>query len=136
MYATAAYNAVHRAGFDGIEIHGANGYLVDQFIQDITNKRTDEYGGSLENRARFVYEIIEAIKAKVADPKFSVAIKLNSVEFQQGGFTPEECVQVCKHLEELEVDWIELSGGTYEALVFNHTRESTKKREGVFQSQP
>ena len=117
-------------------MHGAHGYLIAQFLSQTTNKRTDKYGGPLENRARFVYEIIEAIKAKVADPKFSIAIKLNSVEFQQGGFTPEECVQVCKHLEELEVDWIELSGGTYEALVFNHTRESTKKREGMLQSQP
>lgn len=68
MYATAAANAVHRAGFDGVEIHGANGYLVDQFTQDVSNNRTDEYGGSIENRTRFALEIVEAVtKAVGAD---------------------------------------------------------------------
>jgi NADPH2 dehydrogenase len=59
-YAAAAKNAI-RAGFDGVEIHGANGYLIDQFIQDVTNERTDEYGGSIENRARFALEITDAV---------------------------------------------------------------------------
>ena len=59
-YVTAARNAI-RAGFDGVEVHGANGYLLDQFIQDVTNKRTDEYGGSVENRARFVLEVVDAV---------------------------------------------------------------------------
>ena len=74
MYATAAYNAVHRAGFDGIEIHGANGYLVDQFIQDITNKRTDEYGGSIENRSRFALEVINAITEKIGEDRTAIRL--------------------------------------------------------------
>ena len=61
LYAQAASNAVHRAGFDGVEIHSANGYLVDQFLQDVSNKRTDVYGGSLENRARFCLEVVDAV---------------------------------------------------------------------------
>ncbi|KAI0826126.1 FMN-linked oxidoreductase [Irpex lacteus] len=64
-YATAAWNAVHLAGFDGIEVHGANGYLPDQFLQDVINDRTDEYGGSIENRARFTLEVIDAIAQKI-----------------------------------------------------------------------
>lgn len=64
-YAKAAANAVLRAGFDGVEIHGANGYLIDQFIQDVSNHRTDEYGGSIENRARFALEIVDAVVKEV-----------------------------------------------------------------------
>jgi len=65
LYATAAHDAVHRAGFDGVEVHGANGYLIDQFIQDVTNKRTDAYGGSIENRARFALEVVDAVTRAV-----------------------------------------------------------------------
>ncbi len=61
LYATAASNAVHQAGFDGVEVHGANGYFIDQFTQDTCNKRTDEYGGSVENRCRFALEVVEAV---------------------------------------------------------------------------
>ena len=66
-YATAASNAIHGAGFDGVEVHGASGYLVDQFLQDVTNHRTDEYGGSIENRCRFALEIIQAMVDAVGD---------------------------------------------------------------------
>ncbi|KAI0691499.1 FMN-linked oxidoreductase [Cytidiella melzeri] len=75
LYAVAASNAVHGAGFDGVEIHGASGYLVDQFMQDVSNKRTDEYGGSVENRARFALEIVDAIAEVVGEKK--VAIKFS-----------------------------------------------------------
>lgn len=68
LYGVAASNAVHKAGFDGVEIHDANGFLPDQFLQDITNKRTDEYGGSVENRTRFVKEVIEEV-VKVVGPE-------------------------------------------------------------------
>lgn len=68
MFATAASNAVHRAGFDGVEIHGAHGFLVDQFIRDVSNKRTDEYGGSIENRSRFALEVVDAV-AKAIGPE-------------------------------------------------------------------
>lgn len=119
----------HRAGFDGVQLHGAHGYLLAQFLSSTTNNRTDEYGGPLQNRARIIYEIIEAIRTRVKDPKFSIGIKLNSVEFQKGGFQPEECHEVCTRLEELGLDFVELSGGTYEDWRMGH-RESTIAREG------
>ena len=71
LYATAAKNAV-RAGFDGVEIHGANGYLIDQFTQDVANKRTDEYGGSVENRARFALEVIDAVSDAIGAEKAGI----------------------------------------------------------------
>ena len=71
-YAEAAANAVHKAGFDGVEVHGANGYLVDQFLQDVSNKRTDSYGGSVENRARFALEVMDAIVAAVGESKAAI----------------------------------------------------------------
>lgn len=74
MYATAASNAVSIAGFDGVEIHGANGYLVDQFTQDVSNTRTDEYGGSIENRVRFALEVIEAVVKAVGEKKVGIRL--------------------------------------------------------------
>ena len=74
LFATAASNAVQKAGFDGVEIHGANGYLIDQFIQDVSNKRTDEYGGSIENRCRFALEIVDAIAEKIGESKIGFRI--------------------------------------------------------------
>ncbi|KAG8702031.1 hypothetical protein FRC11_011731, partial [Ceratobasidium sp. 423] len=72
QYAQAAKNAVAKAGFDGVEIHGATGYLPDQFLQDVSNKRTDRYGGSIENRARFVLEIVDAVTAAVGANKTGI----------------------------------------------------------------
>ncbi|KAF5362616.1 hypothetical protein D9758_009608 [Tetrapyrgos nigripes] len=74
LYATAASNAVHKAGFDGVEIHGANGYLIDQFLQDVCNKRTDEYGGSVENRCRFALEVVQAVVDKVGEERTGIRI--------------------------------------------------------------
>ncbi len=74
LYATAASNAVHGAGFDGVEIHGANGYLVDQFIQEVTNKRTDEYGGSIEKNAKFALEVIDAVVGKIGAEKTGIRL--------------------------------------------------------------
>ena len=119
------------AGYDGVEIHGAHGYLIAQFLAHTTNKRTDQYGGSLENRARLILDTVKRIRA--ACPKdFVIGLKLNSVEFQNGGFTPEESKALCAKLEENGLDFVELSGGTYESLAFEHKRESTKKREAFF----
>jgi len=128
-----AYGAefAHRTGYHGVELHSAHGYLLAQFLAVTTNKRTDEYGGSLENRARIIYRIVEEIKRRVPDPKFSIGIKINSAEFQKGGFQPDECREVCRHLEKLGLDWVELSGGTYESMGFKR-RESTGKREAFF----
>lgn len=121
----------HKLGFDGVELHGAHGYLLSQFLASTTNKRTDKYGGSLENRSRIIFEIIEAIKARIGDKSFSIGIKINSVEFQKGGFDTNECAELCKSLEASGVDFVELSGGTYEELAFKK-RDSTKDREAFF----
>ncbi|KAJ4194434.1 hypothetical protein NW759_016529 [Fusarium solani] len=124
---------LYKAGFDGIELHAAHGYLLAQFLAKTTNKRTDKYGGSLENRARIILEITQAIRERVpTSTGFIVGIKLNSVEFQEGGFSPEEAKEVCKMLEGAHFDFVELSGGTYQSLGFSHRRESTRQRESFF----
>ncbi|KAH0439145.1 hypothetical protein CcaCcLH18_02940 [Colletotrichum camelliae] len=122
----------YKAGFDGVQLHGAHGYLLAQFLSPTTNKRTDKYGGSLANRAQIILEIAAAIRARVADPGFSIGIKVNSVEFQDGGFSTADCSELCALLEEHRFDFVELSGGTYQSLAFEHKRESTKKREAFF----
>lgn len=101
------------AGFTGVEIHAAHGYLLSQFLSPLTNQRGDEWGGSLENRARLLLEIVKAVRAEVS-PSFSVAVKLNSADFQRGGFSAEDAVQVVGLLNDLKVDLVELSGGSYE----------------------
>ncbi|KAI1407919.1 hypothetical protein F5Y13DRAFT_173774 [Hypoxylon sp. FL1857] len=123
----------YKAGFDGIQLHAAHGYLLAQYLALSTNKRTDEYGGSLVNRARLIIEISDEIRKRVDDKKFIVGIKVNSVEFQgSGSFTPDECKDLCAELEKHGFDFVELSGGTYQELSFHHRRESTKKREAFF----
>ncbi|ATZ56784.1 hypothetical protein BCIN_14g00210 [Botrytis cinerea B05.10] len=122
---------LEKAGFDGIQLHGAHGYLLAQFLSKTTNKRTDKYGGSLENRFRIIQEVADEIHKRVK-PDFIVGIKMNSVEFQQDGFTPEDAKAACQALEGARFDYVELSGGTYEESAFVHKRESTKKRENFF----
>ncbi|KAF4551541.1 NADH:flavin oxidoreductase/NADH oxidase-like protein 2 [Elsinoe fawcettii] len=106
----------YEAGFDGAQVHCAHGYLLAQFLSLTTNKRTDEYGGALENRARIVFEVIREIKRVVPDKRFIICVKINSVEFQAGGTQPEDCLRLCQRLEELEVDFVDF----------------TKKREAYF----
>lgn len=103
-----------QAGFTGVEIHAAHGYLLSQFLSPLSNKRQDQWGGSLENRARILIEIVKAVRA-VVSPTFTVAVKLNSADFQRGGFSAEDAQQVVLMLNELAVDLVELSGGSYEA---------------------
>lgn len=122
---------LEKNNYDGIQLHGAHGYLLAQFLSPTTNRRTDKYGGSLENRARLLIEIAQEVRKRTS-PSFILGIKLNSVEFQDKGFQPEEAKQLCTMLEENKFDFIELSGGTYEKLAFSHQRESTKKREAFF----
>ncbi|MDD5014435.1 MAG: NADH:flavin oxidoreductase [Atribacterota bacterium] len=100
-----------KAGFDGVQIHGAHGFLLSQFLSPFFNRREDEYGGSLENRARLILEILQAIRSELGW-QFTVLIKLNSDDFIEGGFTPSEMVQVSAMLESAGIDAIELSGGT------------------------
>ncbi|KAL2426022.1 NADH-dependent flavin oxidoreductase nadA [Exophiala dermatitidis] len=128
---THAAEYLYKAGYDGIELHGAHGYLLAQFLSQTTNKRTDQYGGSLRNRARLILEIADSIRQKVPS-SFVLAIKINSVEFQEGGFTADEAKELCGMLEESKFDFVELSGGTYQEFAFTHKRESTKKREAFF----
>jgi 2,4-dienoyl-CoA reductase-like NADH-dependent reductase (Old Yellow Enzyme family) len=122
---------LEKAGYDGIQLHGAHGYLLAQFLSPSTNRRTDKYGGSLENRARIITEIGQEVRRRTSK-NFVLGIKLNSVEFQEKGFDTQEAATLCKLLEDNSFDFVELSGGTYEQLAFGHKRESTKKREAFF----
>ncbi|KAI3326374.1 NADH oxidase, partial [Xylariaceae sp. AK1471] len=122
---------LEHAGFDGIQLHGAHGYLLAQFLSPTTNQRTDKYGGSLETRMRLVLEIAAAIKKRVS-ARFILGIKVNSVEFQAKGFTSDEAVLLCQALEKAQFDYVETSGGTYESPGFRFSRESTRKRENFF----
>ena len=128
---THAAEYLYRAGYDGIQLHAAHGYLLAQFLTPSTNQRTDQYGGDLANRSRLIMEIAERIRARVP-PSFMLGIKINSVEFQKGGFSTSDAQQLCTALEAHQFDFVELSGGTYEELAFTHKRESTKVREAFF----
>lgn len=102
------------AGFTGVQIHGAHGYLVNQFLSTRHNSRDDQWGGSLENRMRFVLEVYKAIREQVGND-FPIGIKLNSADFMKGGFSEEESMQVVQALSDEGIDLIEISGGTYES---------------------
>ena len=101
---------VKAAGFDGVEIHAAHGYLLSQFLCPHYNTRTDEYGGSIENRARIILQIYSEIRKEVGSD-FPVLIKINSEDFMQDGLTSEESIIVCKMLADEKIDAIEVSGG-------------------------
>ncbi|UFS67502.1 NADH:flavin oxidoreductase/NADH oxidase family protein [Paracoccus denitrificans] len=126
-----------QAGFDGVQVHAAHGYLLSQFLSPLTNRREDRWGGTLESRARLLVEIVRAIRARVA-PGFGVGVKLNSSDFQKGGFAAEDAVAVVRMLNELPVDLVELSGGSYESPAMHgrpqqaSTRQSTLAREAYF----
>ncbi|ORY66150.1 uncharacterized protein BCR38DRAFT_429400 [Pseudomassariella vexata] len=122
---------LEKAGFDGVQLHGAHGYLLAQFLSPTTNLRTDNYGGSLENRARIITEIANEIQAQTGKG-FSLSIKINSVEFQEKGFSTDEATKLVQLLEAHKFDFVELSGGTYEQTAWHHERESTRAREGFF----
>ena len=100
-----------KAGFDGVQIHAAHGYLLSQFLSPFFNKRSDSYGGSLENRARFILDSYRAIR-KAAGNDFPVLIKINSEDFLENGLTTEEMIEVASMLETEGIDAIEMSGGT------------------------
>ncbi|MDY4301820.1 NADH:flavin oxidoreductase/NADH oxidase family protein [Pseudomonas salmasensis] len=112
-FATSARLA-EQAGFTGVQIHGAHGYLLSQFLSPLSNHRTDRWGGSLENRARLLLEVIRAVRASVS-PGFCVSVKLNSADFQRGGFDETDARAVVEMLNTLPIDLLELSGGSYEA---------------------
>lgn len=101
------------AGFTGVQIHAAHGYLINQFLSPIENQRTDKYGGSIQNRMRVLVEIYEGIRSELGKD-FNIGLKLNSEDFKVGGFSKEDLVDVAKKLNELKIDLIEISGGNYE----------------------
>ncbi|TFK53606.1 FMN-linked oxidoreductase [Heliocybe sulcata] len=127
-----ASEVLYKAGADGVQLHGAHGYLLSQFLSPRTNLRTDQWGGSFENRSRIVFETLKAIRKRVPDEAFILSIKINSHDFIDGGFDEQDCTAMVERLEAARVDLIELSGGTYETSAFEHKKESTIRREGFF----
>ena len=122
-----------RAGFDGVQIHAAHGYLLSQFLSPRSNRREDRWGGSLDNRARLLIQIVRAVRARVT-PGFGVGVKLNSADFQKGGFDAEDAVAVVRLLNAEAVDLVEISGGSYEspAMQGRPAHASTRAREAYF----
>jgi 2,4-dienoyl-CoA reductase-like NADH-dependent reductase (Old Yellow Enzyme family) len=134
--------AVKAAGFTGVQVHAAHGYLLSQFLSPRSNLRTDQYGGALANRARVLLEAVRSVRAAVGS-NFPVAVKLNSADFQKGGFAFEDSLQVAQWLETEGVDLLEISGGTYEQPKLlgvegieeeepQHVAQSTAMREAYF----
>lgn len=134
-FATTARLGV-RAGFTGIEIHAAHGYLISQFLSPATNTRTDAWGGSAERRRRFLVAVVESVRAAVG-PGVPLAVKVNSADFQRGGFTEDESLAALEALAALQLDLLEISGGTFESgamvgLAEQPARDSTRAREAYF----
>ncbi|HYW02668.1 MAG TPA: NADH:flavin oxidoreductase/NADH oxidase family protein [Gammaproteobacteria bacterium] len=137
-----AARVARETGFTGVQVHGAHGYLISSFLSPVVNRRADRWGGSLQNRARFLIEVLHSVRRAVGDD-FPVGLKLNSADFQKGGFTHEECLQVVRWLNDTGLDLLEISGGTYEqprllgyegqaATADLPPRESTRRREAYF----
>jgi len=124
-----------QSSFAGVQIHGAHGYLVSQFLSSRHNQRDDKWGGSLENRLRFVIELYRAIRKEVGE-SFPVGIKLNSADFMKGGFSEEESSQVVQALSREGIDLIEISGGTCESPSMMGSKNKSEpvklKREAYF----
>nr|OQO31891.1 hypothetical protein B0A51_01086 [Rachicladosporium sp. CCFEE 5018] len=112
-FAWAARKA-EELGADGVEVHAAHGYLISAFLSPLANVRTDRWGGSRENRARLLFEVLKAVRAHVS-PSFGVAVKINSSDFQKGGFDSEDLLWIVKQLNAMHIDFIEISGGNYES---------------------
>lgn len=121
------------AGFTGVQIHAAHGYLLSQFLTPLVNRRDDRWGGDLAARASLLLEVVRAVRAATA-PGFCISVKLNSSDFQQGGFSNEDCLRVVKWLGDASVDLIEVSGGNYErpAMMGSGAKDSTVRREAYF----
>jgi len=121
-----------KAGFSGVEIHAAHGYLINQFLSPLHNLRNDEWGGTPEKRRRFLMEVYAEIRKQVGQ-EFPIAIKLNSADFQKGGFTEQDSLETIQALAEAGIDLIEISGGTYESGVAKAPQKaSTIAREAFF----
>ena len=130
------------SGFTGVQIHAAHGYLLSQFLSPRSNIRADAYGGELSNRARLLIEIVRAVRSRVGND-FPISVKLNSADFQKGGFNFKDSLQVAQWLEQESIDLLEISGGTYEQPKLlgvegigeyedQNIAKSTLKREAYF----
>lgn len=108
-----AAEVAKEAGFTGVQIHAAHGYLLSQFLSPRANQRSDQWGGSLENRARMLMAVVARVRAGVG-PEFPIGVKLNSADFQRGGFAFEDSMVVARWLQDAGVDLLEISGGSYE----------------------
>lgn len=121
-----------KAGFNGVEVHSAHGYLLSQFLSPLTNLREDEWGGSLQNRARILLEIVKGVRSSTKR-EFCVGVKLNSADFQKGGFEEADAIKVIEMLNETRIDLLEISGGNYESPAMQGTENTgTKQREAYF----
>ena len=135
----ACINAFARAaalaketGFTGVQVHGAHGYLVNQFLTPRINQRSDQWGGAtIGERARFLRALIRAIREAVG-PDFPIGLKLNSTDFQHGGFNEEESMQVLQMMQEDTVDLVEISGGSYEARAMLEGMSEQPSNEAYF----
>ncbi|XGW17115.1 hypothetical protein V3C99_002045 [Haemonchus contortus] len=120
-------------GFDGIQLHGAHGYLLSSFMSPATNNRTDKYGGSAQNRMRVIREIFEEIRKEIsAVTGFLIGIKMNTIELNEKGLNVEEAKVLCGIIESIGFDFVELSGGTLERNAFLHKTDLDRKREAFF----
>lgn len=139
-----AASVAKQTGFTGVQIHAAHGYLISEFLNPLVNQRDDDWGGSLENRARLLMRVISEVRAQVGSG-YAVSVKLNSSDFQKGGFSPEDSLQVARWLNDAGVDLLEVSGGSYEqpammdiegmeARYEETKRQSTRAREAYFLS--
>ena len=136
---TATSKQAELAGFTGVQVHAAHGYLISQFLSPLTNLRSDQWGGDINNRSRVLIEIVKRIRQSVK-PEFCVSVKLNSADFQRGGFELHDAKAVIQLLNELNVDLVELSGGSYESPAMQgrvtekdaEKPETTLRREAYF----
>lgn len=128
-FARAAH-ICEKAGFEGVQLHGAHGYLISQFLSPLTNKRQDQWGGSNENRMRFLLEIYKAVRAATTDD-FIISVKLNSADFQRGGISEADVIEVFKAIDAAGIDMIEISGGSYEAPAMAGAKEEKRKASTI-----
>ncbi|RGD93557.1 NADH:flavin oxidoreductase/NADH oxidase family protein [Acinetobacter sp. SWAC57] len=119
-----------KAGFEGVQLHGAHGYLISQFLSPLTNKRQDQWGGSAENRMRFLLEIYKAVRAATSD-QFIISVKLNSADFQRGGISEEDVIATFKAIDAVGIDLIEISGGSYEAPAMAGVKQEKRKASTI-----
>ena len=124
--------AAKEVGFTGIQIHSAHGYLLSQFLSPNINIRKDEWGGSLLNRSRLLVQIIRSCRKELGK-NFPISVKLNSSDFQKGGFSDEESIAVAKILYDEKIDLLEISGGTYEQAKFlGYDNLAVKPKKNIF----